>query len=66
MFGFTPEDIYIQSNMKYITATVPLTFSKPVTRLAVINTDEARQLLEQSKRAMNAPSAPAPVQSATK
>jgi hypothetical protein len=53
IFGFTPEDICIQSNMKYICATVPLTFVKPVNRLAIINTDEAKQMLEASKKAMN-------------
>lgn len=52
VFGFTPEDIYIETNMKYIVATVPLTFTKPVNRLAVINTDEASKLLEASKNAM--------------
>lgn len=53
VFGFTPEDIYIETNMKYITSTVPLTFTKPVNRLAVINTDEARKMLEIARAAMN-------------
>lgn len=53
VFGFTPEDIYIETNMKYITSTVPLTFQKPVNRLAIITTDEARQMLETSKKAMS-------------
>lgn len=53
IFGFTPEDIYIETNMKYITSTVPLTFQKPVNRLAIITSDEARQILENSKKAMN-------------
>ena len=52
IFGFTPEGIYIETNMKYITSTVPLTFTKPVNRLAVINTEQARILLETSKKAM--------------
>lgn len=52
VFGFTPEEIYIETNMKYITSTVPLSFTKPVNRLAIINTDEAKQLLEVSKKAM--------------
>lgn len=52
VFGFTPEDICIQTNMKYICATVPLHFQKPVNRLAVIDTDQARKLLEASKQAM--------------
>lgn len=53
IFGFTPEDIYIETNMKYITSTVPLTFKEPVNRLAVVTTDEAKSMLENSKKAMN-------------
>lgn len=52
VFGFTPEDICIETNMKFICATVPLNFTKPVNRLAIINTDEAKQMLEASKKAM--------------
>ena len=52
VFGFTPEDIYIETNMKYITSTVPLNFTKPVNRLAIVTTDEIRKLLEISKNAM--------------
>lgn len=53
VFGFTPEDIYIEHNMKYIVSTIPLTFAQPVTRLAIVNTDEAKQMLEKSKQAMS-------------
>lgn len=53
IFGFTPEDIYIETNMKYITSTVPLSFQKPVNRLAIVSTDEAKQMLELSKKAMS-------------
>ena len=52
VFGFTPEDICIETNMKFICATVPLNFTKPVNRLAIITTDEAKSMLENSKRAM--------------
>jgi hypothetical protein len=52
VFGFTPEDIYIETNMKYITSTVPLSFTKPVNRLAIINTDEAKKMLDISRTAM--------------
>lgn len=55
VFGFTPEDIYIETNMHYLVSTVPLTFAKPVVRLAVVNTEEARHMLEVSKNAMNRP-----------
>lgn len=52
VFGFTPEDIFIQTNMHYITATVPLNFTKPVMRLAIIDTELAQKLLEATKKAM--------------
>lgn len=52
VFGFTPEDICIETNMKFICATVPLNFQKPVNKLAIINTDEAKHMLELSKKAM--------------
>lgn len=42
VFGFTPEEIYIEHNLKYIVSTVPLSFQKPVNRLTIINAkDEA-------------------------
>lgn len=53
IFGFTPEGIYIETNMKYITSTVPLSFKNPVNRLAIIDTEQAKQMLEVSKQAMN-------------
>jgi len=52
VFGFTPEDICIQTNMKFITATVPLHFKTPVNKLAIIDTEQAKTLLEASKKAM--------------
>lgn len=52
VFGFTPEDVYIEHNMHYIVSTIPLTFAQPVIRLAVVNTDEAKKLLEASKTVM--------------
>ena len=52
VFGFTPEDICIETNMKFICATVPLNFNKPVNRLAIINTEEAKKLLENTKKVM--------------
>ena len=52
VFGFTPEDIYIETNMKYITSTVPLHFNSPVNRLAIIDTEEAKKILESTKKAM--------------
>lgn len=52
VFGFTPEDIYIETNMKYITSTVPLTFREPINSLAIISTAEAQSILDKSKKAM--------------
>jgi len=52
VFGFTPEQIYLETNMKYITSTVPLTFTRPVNRLAIITGKEAQDMLEVSKKAM--------------
>lgn len=53
VFGFTPEDIYIESNMKYIVSTVPLHFNSPVSKLAIVNTDEAQKMLDVAKKAMS-------------
>jgi len=52
VFGFTPEQIYIETNMHYIVSTVPLAFEKQPPQLAVINSEEAKALLEKSKEAM--------------
>lgn len=38
--------------MKFICATVHIHFTKPVNRLAIIDSDEAKALLENSKKAM--------------
>lgn len=49
VFGFTPEDIYIEHNMKYICSTVPLSFTKPVNRLTIIDVktqDELKKLMD--------------------
>ena len=44
VFGFTPEEIYLEHNMKYICSTVPLSFSKPVNRLTIINVKTQEQI----------------------
>jgi hypothetical protein len=44
VFGFTPEDIYIEHNMHYMVSTVPLSFTKPVNRLTIINVQTEKQL----------------------
>lgn len=53
VFGFTPEDVYVEHNMKYLVSSVPLQFTHPVIRLAVINTSEAQAALDQTKKAMS-------------
>ena len=44
VFGFTPDDIYIEHNMKYLISSVPLTFNKPVNCLTVIDITTKKQL----------------------
>lgn len=44
VFGFTPEEIYIEHNMKYVVSTVPLNFQKPVNKLTIINLETEKQL----------------------
>ena len=36
VFGFTPEDVYIEHNMKYVVSTIPLNFPD-ATRLVIVN-----------------------------
>lgn len=50
VFGFTPEEIYIEHNMHYIVSTVPLSFTKPVNRLTVINVKTAAELKQMMQR----------------
>lgn len=50
VFGFTPEDIYIEHNMKYVVSTVPLTFRNAVQRLAILTPDQYANLKELMKR----------------
>lgn len=53
VFGFTPEDAYIEHNMHYIVSTIPLTFAHPVQRLAIVNSKEVEEILARSKSAMS-------------
>lgn len=50
VFGFTPEDIYIEHNMKYVVSTVPLHFQKPVNKLTIINVETEKQLKEMMEK----------------
>lgn len=52
VFGFTPEDIYIEHNMHYVVSTVPLSFRNPVNRLTIISVkdqEELKKLMEKIK-----------------
>lgn len=44
VFGFTPEWIYIEHNMKYIVSLTPLSFNKKVPMLAVLNVNDKKSL----------------------
>lgn len=46
VFGFTPEEIYIEHNMHYVVATVPLHFQQPVNKLTIINVETQKQLTD--------------------
>jgi hypothetical protein len=50
VFGFTPEEIYLEHNMHYIVATVPLHFQQPVNKLTVINVETEKQLKDMMAR----------------
>jgi hypothetical protein len=53
VFGFTPEEIYIEHNLKYIVSTVPLSFQKPVNRLTIINLETEKQLKDMMNKVNN-------------
>lgn len=44
VFGFTPEEIYIEHNMKYVVSTVPLSFKNTVNCLTIINAKDEEDL----------------------
>lgn len=46
IFGFTPDGLYMEHNMKYIVATAPLKF-KDVPMIGEINIDVSKKLKEQ-------------------
>ena len=52
VFGFTPEMVYLEHNLKYMVSSIPLTFAQPVALLAIVETPEAKKALEASKKAM--------------
>lgn len=50
VFGFTPEEIYLEHNMHYMVATVPLHFQQPVNKLTIINVETEKQLKDMMTR----------------
>lgn len=46
VFGFTPEEIYIEHNMKYVVSTVPLSFRNTVNKLTIINVKTQKELTD--------------------
>lgn len=49
VFGFTPEDIYIEHNMQYIVSTAPLSFEKQPRKLADISAkdiEDVKKIME--------------------
>lgn len=44
VFGFTPEDIYIEHNLKYVVSSVPLSFREPVNKLTIISVKDQKSL----------------------
>ena len=52
VFGFTPDDVYLETNMKFIVSTIPLAFKEPVNKLAIVTSDEVKSILENTKKAM--------------
>lgn len=44
VFGFTPDQIYIEHNMLYIASSLPLTFKEPTNRMAIVNVENEAQL----------------------
>lgn len=53
VFGFTPEEVYVEHNMLYLVTTVPVAkFNTTAIKIGTIDTDEAKKLLEASKAVM--------------
>lgn len=50
VFGFTPQEVYIEHNMKYIVATAPLHFKEPVNELAVLTIDQYNKIHQTMNR----------------
>lgn len=44
VFGFTPEDIYIEHNLHYVVSSVPLKFKSNVAKLVNINLEDQKKL----------------------
>jgi hypothetical protein len=49
VFGFTPEDVYLEHNMQYIVSTIPLNFPN-ARRIALVNAETAEQVKQMMER----------------
>lgn len=49
VFSFTPDEVYIEHNCKYIVSTIPLKFKDPMVHLAKVTVEDEKQL----KKLMN-------------
>ena len=51
VFGFTPNDIYIEHNMHYIVSTVPLAFNKPrlLTTISIKDEEALKVMMDKLK-----------------
>ena len=53
VFGFTPDGVYLETNLKYVVSTIPLGFPD-VLQLGIIRTDGDKILVEKGNKVMNA------------
>ena len=51
IFGFTPDQIYIEHNMQYICSTAPLKFNDDTPKIADIGISEKEQLIKMMRKA---------------
>ena len=53
VFGFTPEGVCIQTNMHYVSSTVPLKFASDITCFGIITSKQAELMLNHTIEVMN-------------
>lgn len=50
VFGFTPDDIYIEHNLHYVVSSVPLSFRSPAQLLTVVSVESSEALKKMMSR----------------